>query len=274
MKIKHIEKIIYSTLLTAFSIVMLLPVLWMLSASFKFEVDVFEVPVRWIPKRWNFNNYPVILTKFPYVEWYINTFKVAVLTIILTISVATLAGYAFARLRFRGKNVIFLMFIATMMVPGEIRVIPQFILFRQIGLFNTHAALVLPWMFNIFSVFFLRQFYMTIPYELTDAARIDGCGEFKIFYRIILPLTKPVLVSLTVLIFTWAWNNYMAPLLFITEIKKQVLAVGITYFQEEFVSNVAMKMAGVTLGLVPITVLYFTLQRYFIEGIVVTGIKT
>lgn len=274
MKLKAaITKYILSAVMFAIGLTMVLPVAWMVSASFKFEGDVFKMPMEWIPRAVTLQNYSKAITDFPYMKWYLNTFNVTFWVVIFTLVFSSLAGYAFAKLEFHGREFIFLVFIATLMIPMQVRIIPQFLIFKSFGLINTHAAVVLPWVYNGFSVFLMRQFFMSIPDELIEAARIDGSGEFRTFAQVVMPIAKPSLTALTILSFTWGWNQYFGPLIYLSESSKQVLSVGITNFKAQYSSNIALQMAGSTLALIPIITVYFILQKQFIEGIAMTGVK-
>lgn len=266
-------KILLSAFLFIIGLAMVLPVFWMVSSSLKFEADVFRMPMEWIPRTITFINYKKALTDFPYMKWYANTFNVTFWVVTLNVIFASLAGYAFAKLRFHGRNVVFALFIATMMIPMQVRIIPQFLIFKELGLINTHAAVVLPWIYNGFAIFLMRQFFMGIPDEMLEAARIDGSGEFRTFVQVVMPLAKPALTSLTILAFVWGWNQYFGPLIYISDTSKQVLAVGITNFKSQYSSNFALQMAGSTLALIPILTIYIVMQKQFIEGIALSGVK-
>lgn len=270
----HIKKIILSILLLCIGVIMLLPLLWMISSSLKYESDIFTSPIQWIPRRIQYNNYKMALFEYPYLKWYLNSFKVTLGALIIGLSSYSMAGYALARMKFKGSAFILLLFVGTLMVPDEIRILPQFILFKQIGLYNTHAALVLPWLFNGFGIFLLCQFFRGVPYELTESAKLDGANEMRVFYQVILPLSKPAVISLIIIIFNWSWSQmYMAPLVFIRDINKQVLSVGITTFADKYVNNFGAQMAGYSLALIPVIVVFLVLQKHFVEGIAMTGIK-
>lgn len=273
MKKNKIKKIILTVLLGLFGIVMVFPIFWMISASFKYEGDVFKVPIEWIPKNPNYSNYLDAIQNFPFLDWYKNTICVTFLVVFLVITVSTAAGYAFAKLNFKGKNLIFAIFISTMMIPVQVRIIPQFLFFQKVGLINTVYSVALPWMFNAFSIFMMRQFFTSIPNDLLEAARIDGCNEYITFFRIVLPLAKSQIVALLILAFTWGWNEYLSPLIYINDVKKQVLSVGIASFKGQYSANFAVQMAGATLALVPIIVIYLFAQKHFIEGIALSGVK-
>lgn len=270
---KLFAKIFLSVVLFIIGLGMVLPVAWMISSSFKFEADVFRMPMQWIPKNPTLINYETALTKFPYIKWYLNTVNVTFWTVLLQVVFSSFAGYAFAKLKFRGREFIFMCFIMTLMIPMQVRIIPQFLIFKSAGLINTHTAVVLPWVYGGFSIFLMRQFFMSVPDEMLEAARIDGSGEFRTFVKIVMPLAKPALLALTILSFTWGWNQYFGPLIYISDSTKQVLAVGITNFKSQYSSNFALQMAGSTLALIPILIVYLIAQKHFIEGIAMSGVK-
>jgi len=165
------------------------------------------------------------------------------------------------------------MFIATLMIPMQVRIIPQFMMFKAFDMINTHWTITVPWMYNAFSIFLMRQFFMSIPDELIEAARIDGSNAYRTFWEVVLPLAKPSLTALTVLSFTWGWNAYFGPLIYISDTNKQVLSVGIATFKSQYAENFATQMAGATLALVPIIIVYLFAQKQFIEGIALSGVK-
>lgn len=266
-------KVLLTTILGAVGLAMVLPVVWMLSSSLKYEADVFKMPMEWIPKYLNLNNYSTALSETDYFLWYFNTAKTTIMIVLLVLFFSSLSGYAFAKLKFKGSNVIFFLFISTLMIPMQVRIIPQFMMFRAWDQINTHWPIVLPWMYNGFAIFLMRQFFMTIPDDLLEAARIDGANEYKTFWTVVLPLAKSSLVALTVLSFTWGWNAFFGPLIYISDSTKQVLAVGIASFKSEYSENFATQMAGATLALIPIIVVYLLAQKQFIEGIALSGTK-
>jgi len=267
------KNIILSIILLLFSLMMAMPVFWMISAAFKYESEIFDFPIKWIPEYVYLDNFKTVFNDFPYVNWYINTLIVTFFIVVATLLVSSLASYAFARMDFTGKGTIFAIYIATLMIPLEVRIIPQFIVFKELNLIDTHAALILPWLFNGFAIFLLRQFFVSIPFELSEAAKIDGCSEFRTFLQIILPLAKPALMSLTIITFTWSWNSYMPPLIYINSSTKQLISVGITTLRSQYVENFGGQMAGASLALVPVIIVYLLAQKYFVEGVALTGIK-
>lgn len=202
-----------------------------------------------------------------------NTLKITFLIVVSTLMFASLSGYAFAKLQFKGKNIIFFSFIATLMIPVEVRAIPQFMFFRAFGLINTHYAVVLPWIYNSFAIFLMRQSFITVPDELIEAAEIDGCSEYRTFWQVAFPLVKPSLIALTILSFTWGWNDYFGPLIYINDVNKQVISVGIASFKTEYADNFGAQMAGASLALIPVIIVYISAQKYFVEGAILSGIK-
>lgn len=266
-------KIILTAALAGVGIGMVLPVLWMISSSFKYEADVFKMPMEWVPKYLYLNNYITAVTEFEYFRWYGNTLKTTLIVVGLVLLISSMSGYAFAKLKFKGRDFIFFLFISTMMIPMQVRIIPQFMMFKSWDMINTHWTITLPWMYNAFAIFLMRQFFMSIPDDLIEAAKIDGCNAYKTFWDIVLPLAKPSMTALTVLSFTWGWNAYFGPLIYINDTSKQVLAVGIATFKSQYAENFATQMAGATLALLPIIIVYLFAQKQFIEGIAMSGVK-
>lgn len=266
--------IIKSIIMGILACVMLVPVVWMMSTSLKYESDVFSFPIEWIPSEITWSNYTSAFTKFPYINWYMNTFRNTILIVLSILIISSMAGYAFAKLRFRGSKVLFLAYVAALMVPSEVRLIPQFLLYRNLGLINTMWSVVLPWMLFVgFAIFLMRQAFMGVPNELLEAAQIDGCNYYQQYYKIALPLIKSSLITLGILAFTWGWNDYTGPMIYINDLDKQVLSVGIAAFKTQYSSNFALQMAGATVALVPIIIVYLIAQKYLIEGVAASGIK-
>lgn len=269
-------KLSVSAVMIAIGVLMVLPFVWMLSTSFKIELDVFNFPVQWIPPHWDFGNYVTIWLHQspPFYVYYLNSMKVTFFCVVGDLITSSLAAYGFSRLRFRGRDAIFLLYLGTMMIPFQVLMVPRFILFRYMGIYNTHWALILPGMFTTLGVFLLRQFMLQIPFELSEAARIEGARESMIYRRIIVPLSTPALASLAILEFVWRWNDYISPLVFITSRVKYTIPVGLTNF-----INLAggmqytLIMAASVSALVPIFVVFLVGQRYFISGITAGSVK-
>ncbi len=266
-------KVLITFTVGSFAIICIFPFVWMVSASFKNEIDVMEFPIRIIPKIVNWTNYISVWTKSDFPLYYVNSLFVTGVTLLGTIVLSTLAAYGFARLKFRGKNWIFAIYIATLMVPVQVTLLPKYIYFAQLHLNNTFWALILPGIFSAFNTFLMRQYFEEIPYELTEAAEIDGAGFFRTFYQIILPLAKPGFVTLILFSFTWTWNDYINPLIYCNKDNLLTLTVGLQRLQQAESTHYALIMAGCTMALAPIIVLFLFTQKYFIESFASSGVK-
>lgn len=265
---------VFATLVVAiFALSCLFPFVWMLSTSFKYEIDVMEFPIRLIPKRWNFNNFVEVLTQSNFPTYYLNSIKVAVLSVAGQLVITTLAAYAFARLEFRGKEALYAIYLATMMVPAQVIILPKYLYFSQLGLTNSHWALILPSFFSVFGVLLMRGAFESIPREISEAAFIDGASHFRIYWQLILPLAKPTLMTLILISFTWAWNDYINPLIFLSKDSMLTITVGLQKFADEASNNYALIMAGASLALIPVILIFMVAQKYFIESFANAGIK-
>jgi multiple sugar transport system permease protein len=259
------------------SVVSLLPFLWMLSTSLKSPLETYVFPPKWIPHVLLFSNYTTLWRDLPMNYWLFNSVKVAVLVTVGTLVTCSMAAYAFARLRFPGRDLLFYAFLGTMLIPGMMYQVPKFALIRALGWYNdpTHAALIVPALSGAFGIFLLRQFFLTIPKELEEAARIDGAGPWKIFTRIILPLSRPALATLAVFTFIGTWNDFLNPLLFFDDIHLYTLQTGLGFLNDAHSNtvNVNRKMAGDMIALIPMIVVFVAAQRHYIRGIALTGTK-
>jgi multiple sugar transport system permease protein len=249
-----------------------MPFVWMISTSFKYPGDVMTVDVEWLPRRVTFQNYIDIFTKYPVARWVFNSIVVSVTATFLCVFSGALAGYALARLNFPGRKFLFLLYIASLMVPIEVYAVPMLLGFIKFGWANTYQALILPSIGNVFSVLIFRQFFLNFPKDLEDAARVDGAGHGLIFWTIALPLARAPLVAATVIIFVLNWNNFLWPLLVVFEDDMKTLPVGIAAFTPLYgtatqLEGFALSMAGVTILCVPSVLVFLILQRYFIQGI-------
>ncbi len=253
------------------------PFMWMITTSLSHEGDVFAQKAQWwlsyVPTTFVWQNYIEAWHAVPFARFFINSIFAAVCTTFGQVATSAMAGYAFSRLAFPGRDKIFLAYLATMMIPFPVTMIPVFILFREIGWIDTYKALILPGMFTAYGTFMLRQFFMTLPRDLEDAAKIDGCNYFGIFMRIILPLSKPALATLTTFTFMGSWMNFMWPLVVLNSHEKFTLPVGLAYFQSVHTTNWTLLMAGSIIVLIPILIVFIFNQRYFVEGIKLSGIK-
>jgi multiple sugar transport system permease protein len=271
--IETIKKIFLYFLLSIISIVMLLPFLWMLSTSLKEPSQVFAFPPQWIPNPVVWKNYVDAWNALPFARFFLNSIIVAVSVTAGQLVTASLAAYAFARLQFPGRDKIFLAYLATMMIPGQVTMIPVFILLKMLGWIDTYKALILPNIFTTYGTFLLRQFFLTIPKDLEDSAVIDGCGPFRIYLQIILPLSKPALATLATFTFLGSWNDFMWPLIVTHSMEMRTLPVGLSIFQGLYYTEWTLLMAASVIVLMPVIVVYIFNQRFFIKGITMTGLK-
>jgi len=253
---------------------MALPFIWMVLSSFKAQPEMFTFPPRLLPRAWLWHNYVDTVEAMPFGWFTYNSSKIAFLNVVGQSLSASLAAYAFARLRFPGREFCFMLWLGCMMIPGQVTLIPQFILFRSFGWLDTHLPLVVPGFFgSAFGTFLMRQFFITIPMELEDAAVVDGCSRFRIYWSIMLPLAKPALATFAVLTFMGSWNNLLGPVIYLSSYSKMTLPVGLAFFIGQFGTNWPLLMAGATLSVMPIIGLYVAAQRYFVQGVVMSGIK-
>ena len=256
---------------------MLVPFLWMLSTSLKTAAATFVYPPQWISSPLVWENYVDVFRALPFGRYMLNTAFVAGTVTVLQIAVASLAAFAFARLRFPGRDALFLAYLATLMVPGQVTIIPDFLIVRTLGWIDTYQGLIIPQVFagspsSAFATFLLRQFFMGIPRELVEAARIDGATTFGIFRRIIMPLSSPVLATLGVFTFTGQWNNFLWPLIIVNDDNLRTLTVGLRALVGEFTVDYQLLMAGTVMSLIPMVLAFVFLQRYFVRGIALTGL--
>jgi multiple sugar transport system permease protein len=270
---KMIGKAVLVFFLILFAFLALIPFAWMLSSSLKLDRDVFRYPIEWIPADPHWENYVTIWQKVSLGVYFKNTAVVAVAVTFMQILTSTFAAYAFAKMRFRGRDALFLAYIGTIAVPWQVYMLPQFIMMRTAGLYDTLWALIVLQSFSAFGVFLMRQFYLSIPNELSEAARIDGLSEYGIWWRIILPLAKPAVVTLLIFTFVNTWNDYMGPLIYLTTDSVKTIQIGLKRFIQQYSSDYHLIMAASLCSLVPVTLAFLFLQRYFIEGIATTGLK-
>ena len=256
------------------AILMLMPFVWMFSTSLREARESFTLPPQWLPQQVRLFNYQTVLTEIPFGQFVFNSLKIATLVTFGQLVTCSLAAFAFARLRFPGKNVLFVVLLSSLMVPGQVTIIPIFILVRIFGLLDLHESIIIPSLISAFGVFLLRQFFLTIPGELEDAARIDGAGLFTIYWRIILPLAGPGLSTLAIFAFNFHWNEFFRPLLFLSTWERMTVPLGLTILRGYLgTGNVAAIMAGISLAILPVLILFLFAQRFLIEGITLTGLK-
>jgi len=249
----------------------LFPFLWMLSTSLKSESEVLIYPPTWIPSVFVWQNYVEVTRLLPFGRFVLNTTIVAVTVTCLEMITSSLAAYAFARLKFPGRDKLFLLYLGTLMIPGQVTLIPNFLVISWLGWVDTYAAMIIPAAFSAFGTFLLRQFFLSIPEELEHAARIDGCSYFGIYRHIILPLSGPALATLAVFSFMTQWNAFLWPLIVTNKETMRTLTVGIRYFGDDAPGQFNYLMAGTMMSIIPILVVFLLLQRYFVRGIAMTG---
>ncbi len=270
---RAITKVILYVVLIIIAALMLVPFAWMLSSSLKLDKDVFIVPIQWIPENPQWQNYVKIWTKIPLLTFVLNTAKLTIIVTLLQLFTSSFAAYAFAKLNFHHKNVLFLAYVATIAVPWQVYMVPQFMMMRSFGLNDTHLAIICLQAFSAFGVFMMRQFYQGIPDELCEAARIDGMNEYQIYGRIMLPLSKPALSTLTIFTFVNTWNDFLGPLIYLKTEAKKTLQIGLRMFIGQNSSEYGLIMAASVLSLIPVLIVFLSLQKYFVEGIAATGVK-
>ncbi len=267
-------KLVSYLVLSIGAFTMLVPFFWMLSTSFKEPQGIFRMPPQWIPDPLTTENYVKIWEKTNLARGFVNSMVIAVVSTTGEIFTSTLAGYAFARIRFRGRNVIFALLLSTMMIPGVVTMIPGFILFKNLGWIDTWYPLIVPLLFgSSFAIFLCRQYFATLPEELADAGKVDGANQFQIYWSIFLPQAKPIIATLAVLGFIARWNDYLGPLIYVRSTDKFPIALMLTSLNTMYERQWTLLMAGAMVALLPIIILFVALQRYFIESIALTGIK-
>lgn len=269
-----IGKIVAYLLLIFTAITMIFPFYWMIATSFKSEARVFAFPPDWIPNPAILSNYTYILTELPFARYTYNSAKISSLWTLGIILSSSLAAYAFARVRFWGRDTLFIITLAALMIPGQITMIPLYVLMTRIGWVDTHLPLIVPaYLGSAFGIFLIRQYFMTIPQELNDAAKIDGCSHFGIYWRIMMPLAKAVIATLALLSFMGSWNDLLGPVIYLFDEELFTLPLALTRFRGMYYTAWANMMAGATITLLPILVVFLFTQQYFVQGVVLSGLK-
>ena len=264
--------LVFYAIMTALAFAFVAPLLWMVTASLKPENLVLALPPTFLPRHFRWENYQQVLTVIPLFAY--NSFKLAFLTVGGTLFVTSAAAYAFARLDFWGRDFVFSTLLATLMVPGIVTLIPLYIIYKNIGWIDTHYPLWVPKVLHsVTATFLLRQFFKQIPQELEDAARIDGASNFQIYWKIMLPQVKPALAAVGIFAFLDSWNDLFGPLIFLNSLELQTLPIALKLFQGEFFTQINVLMAGATLSILPVLIVFFAAQKYFLRGITMTGIK-
>jgi len=255
------------------SILMFIPFYWVLVTAFVPPLEAFGKPPDWTPTNLTFDNVQRVFDAMPFWRQFFNSVKVSLLVTVGSVTTSTMAAYAFARLQFPGRDVLFVVFLAALMVPGQVTVIPTFILMRNLGLMNTHEALWIPGLISVFGIFLLRQFFLRTPRDLEEAARLDGAGYMRVMFQIALPLAAPAISALAVLNFQAAWNDFFAPNLFLTTPDMFTLPVGLVSLRAMFGGTPTTIFAGITMVLIPVLIVFLLAQRRLTESIALTGIR-
>ena len=284
---RAIQALVLHLLAAAIAAVMVFPLLWMVSTSVKAPEEMFTFPPKLIPSRWQFGNYVRAWEAARFSGYFANSSIVAVAGTILTLVVCAMAGYAFSKLEYRGRDALFWLVLSSQMIPGIVTLIPSFLVVRAVplaggnnwlgqdghGWLNSYAGLIVPGAGGAFGVFLLRQFFQSIPDDLLDAARVDGASEFSIFARIVMPLAKPALMALAIFTFQGYWNDFLWPLVVTTDDRYRTIQLGLIVFRQRFTTQWGPMMAGVTIATVPMIIVFVLGQRYFVSGIALTGLK-
>ena len=268
-----VGKVIIYALLILLAFTMLVPFVWMLSASLKLNKDVFAFPMKWIPETFHWENYKTIWTKIPMATFVLNTFKLTIIVTFLQVLTSSFAAYAFSKLRFKGRNILFLGYIGTIAVPWQAYMVPQFMMMREFQLNNTHLAIICLQAFSAFGVFLMKQFYEGIPDELCEAARIDGLSEYGIYRRVMLPLSLPAISTLVIFTFVTTWNDFLGPLIYLNSTDLKTIQLGLRMFITQYSSDYNLIMAASVVSLIPVLIVFLALQKYFVQGVASSGLK-
>lgn len=260
--------------LGATTVVVMLPYIWMVSTSLKGADEIFAYPPTWIPRAWRFQNYVDAWNAAPFGRYFFNSLVVAVTVTVGQLITCSLAAFAFARMEFKGKNVMFALFLSTTMISTQVTLVPAYLVLAHLHWLNTYQALIVPFLANAFGVFMMRQYFMTLPRELEDAAKLDGCGRLRFLWQILLPLSKPIISAQALFAFMGNWNSYLWPLIVTTSEDMRTLQIGLRYFVgQEGGTRWGLFMAATVFVSLPVMIFYFVIQRSFVEGIATTGLK-
>ena len=272
-KKRNWSHVIVFAILVLCMVITLLPFIWMILTSLKTQSEAITIPLQILPDKLLFSNYVSVFKKVPFAKMYLNSIISTGVIVGVQIILCSMAAYAFGRIKFLGRNVIFAALLAALMVPSSFFILPQYLLLQKMGLLNTIPALFIPGLFSAFGTFLMRQFFMALPNDLEDAARIDGCNHFMIFTKIMFPLVKPGVVALAILTLRSAWNDLMWPMIVNTSPEKMTLSAGLSFLQGQYTTDYPIMMAGAVLAVLPLLVLFAIFQKQFIEGIALQGIK-
>ncbi len=271
---KAIKQTALYILIIALGALFIIPLLWMITVSFSTPEQTAQPAIRLIPDKLRFSNYATALTIMPFARYAWNTIVVTFMAMVGGVFSSALVAYAFARLKAPGKNALFALMLSTIMLPAMVTMIPMFVIFKSIGWYDTLLPLIVPsWFGSPVYIFLVRQFFLTIPPDIEEAAEIDGCGPFRLFWQVMLPLSKPVLVSVAVFSFVAHWNDFMTPLIYLNSVENRTLALGLATFVDVWGVDIVSLMAASTAVLLPVLIIFFFAQKYFVQGVVMSGIK-
>ncbi|MGW5161208.1 carbohydrate ABC transporter permease [Nonomuraea wenchangensis] len=264
--------------LVAGAVPTLLPFVWLVRSALMEDAQMFTAPPEWIPRPFRWSNFGEALTAQPFGLYFVNTVIVAVISVLGTVLTCSVAAFSFSRLRWRGRNVVFALLLSAVMLPYAVTLIPTFVMWQELGALDSFVPLTVPSWFagaggGVFNVFLLRQFFLTIPFELDEAAYMDGASPWRVFWTVVMPLSKPAIVVVTIFTFIGTWNDFLGPLLYLNDEQKYTLSLGLASFQSIYITQWGYLMAASAAVIAPIIALFFFLQRYFIEGVTLTGIK-
>ncbi len=270
-----ISKILYTVGMFVLSIFFLVPLLWMMSAAFKFEKDVMVFPIQWIPKDWNIieNFKAVWMAEIPFYKFYFNSIKLAVIQTLSTLIFSSMAAFAFSKLQFKGRDFVFALVLSFMIIPEQATLVPRFILIKWLGIYNTHEGLILMGLFSIYFTFLMRQYMLGISNEYIEAAKLDGAGYFTIYWKIIMPLCKPILATAGIIKFIWIWNDYQGPLIFLIDKELYPITLGLQLFKDDYADNFAVLMMASLSAIIPLVIVFIIMQKQVIKGIALGGVK-
>ncbi|MEO1261696.1 MAG: carbohydrate ABC transporter permease [Bacteroidota bacterium] len=273
MKEIKIQKILFYVVLLVMTAIYIGPFLFSLSISFNADQDVFQWPIKLLPDEWTLANYQKVWDDLPFAQWLFNSVIITLIQTLSNVFFAALAGFAFARLDFPGKNILFSILLASLMIPGIILLVPKFIILNEFNLINTYGGLILPGLVSVVNIFLMKQFFETIPKDLEEAALIDGCSYFRIFWQIFLPVSKPALAAVAIYTFQGSWNEFMWPVIVTTTREMFTLPVGMAFLKNEFSVQWPLLMAGTILISLPTIAIFLIFQRYFVQGVASAGLK-
>lgn len=268
-------KLLLTIVILVIGLIANFPFVFMISSSFKVSGEVMKFPWQLIPDNPTIMNFKALFTNgiYDFQKWYLNTIVMTGLTILIKVFFVSFTAYGFAKIKFKGKDIIFLILLSAMMIPSDIMIIPRYMIFKNLHILDTMWALILPSAVDVYFVFLLRQSFISIPDSISEAAKIDGCDHLRIYWRIIFPLAKPAIATMALFSFTWSWNDYMGPYLYISSMSKQMLSVGVKLFSSGMIQDYGTQMAAATVVLLPILIAFLFCQKFFIEGVTSSGVK-